>query len=71
MILFLHCSTEQWGLHHAHGTAAVYLCWVTAELYEEQTFTGVMAVAQAACEPFLHCSHEQWGLHFAQGCAAV
>ena len=67
----LQSSTEQWGLHFAQGSAAVYWCWVSAELYEEQTFIGVIALAQACCEPFSQSRTEQWGLQFAQGSAAV
>jgi len=68
---FLQSSTEQWGLHFAQGSAAMPWCWVTAELYEEQTFIGMIAVAQACCQAVLQSSTEQWGLHFAQGNAAM
>ena len=67
----LQSSTEQWEQHFAQGSAAMPWCWVTAELYEEQTFIGVIAVAQACCKPFLQSSTELCGLHFAQGSAAV
>ena len=33
---------------------------VSAHLYEEQIFTGVIAVMQACCKPFLQSSTEQW-----------
>ena len=46
-------------------------CWVTADLYEQQIFIGVFAVAQACCEPFLQSSTEQWEMHFAKISVAV
>ena len=45
--------------------------WVTAQLYEEQTFPCVIAVTQACCEPVLQSSTEQWGMLFALTSTAV
>ena len=44
----MYCKdTDQWGLHFALNLAAVHCCWFTAHLFEEQVFTGVLAVIQA------------------------
>ena len=67
----LQSSTEQWGLELAKNSVAVHWCWVTAHLYEEQIFIGVIAVIQACCKPVLQSSNEQWGLHFALNSVAV
>ncbi len=58
-------------MHFAKASAAVHGCWVTAHLYEQQTFTGVIAVTQACCEPVVQSSTGQWSLHSAQASAAV
>ncbi len=58
-------------MHFAQGSAAVHWCCVTAQLYEEQILTGVLAVAQARCQAALQSSTEQWGMHFALTSVAV
>ena len=40
--------------------AAVHWIWVTAALYKQQTFTGVIAVSQGCCQPDFHSSIDQW-----------
>ena len=67
----LHSSTKQWRLHFAKNSVAVHWCWVTAHLYKEHIFIGVIAVIQACCKPVLQSSTEQWGLHFALNSVAV
>jgi len=52
----LQSSNEQWGLHFALNSAAVHLCWVTANLYEEQNSIGVTAVTHCL---LLACFAEQ------------
>ena len=52
-------------------SAAVHLCCITVQLYEEQISIGVIAVAQAWSEPDLHSSAAQWGAYFALSSAAV
>jgi len=49
----------------------VFWCWVSAELYEEQNFIGVIAVAKACYQALLQSSTEQWKLYFSKGTAAV
>ncbi len=49
----------------------MFWCLDTAELYEEQTFIGVIAVAKACCQALLQSSTEQWKLYFSKGSAAV
>ena len=46
-------------------SAAVHLCCITVQLYEQQISIGVIAVAQACSEPDLQSSTEQWGAYFA------
>ena len=46
-------SSEQWGSYSALTIAALLWCCITANLYEEQISIGVIAVAQACCEPVL------------------
>ncbi len=58
-------------MHLAKTSAAVRWCWVTAHLYEQQIFIGVIAVTQACCEPVLQSSTGQCGMHFAKTSAAV
>ena len=59
------------GTRACKEQCAVHWCWVTAHLYEEQIFIGVIAVIQACCKPVLQSSNEQWGLHFALNSVAV
>jgi len=58
-------------MHFAKPSAAVHWCWVTAHLYEQQIFIGVIAVTQACCGAVLQSSTEQWEVHFALTNAAV
>jgi len=58
-------------MHFALPSAAVHLSWVSAGLYEEQIFIGVIAVTQACCKPVLQSSTEQGDEHFALPSAAV
>ena len=44
---------------------------LTAHLYEEQISIGVIAVAQACCEPVLQSNTEQQGSYIALTSAAV
>ena len=44
---------------------------VSAELYEEQNYIGVIAVAKACCQALLQSNTEQWKLYFSKGNAAV
>ena len=67
----LQSSTELWALHFAKNSVAVHWCWVTAHLYDQQSFIGVIAVIHASCKPVLQSSTEQWGLHFALNSDAV
>ena len=67
----LQSSTEQWGSNCALTSAAVHLCCITVQLYEEQISIGVIAVAQACSEPDLQSSTAQWGAYFALRSAAV
>lgn len=56
-------------MHFAQSSAAVHLCWFTAQLCEQQIFTGVLALVQAVsllCEAALSS-----GRHFTQTSAAV
>ncbi len=54
----LQSSSEQWGMHFAENSVAVFWCWVTAHLYEEQISIDVLAVIQACCKPVLQSSPE-------------
>ena len=38
-------------------------CWVTAHLYDQQIFIGVIAVTQGCCQAVLQSSTEQWEVH--------
>ena len=49
----------------------MHFSWVTAHLYEEQIYIGVIAVTKACCELVFQSSTEQWGMHFVQTIAAV
>ena len=49
------------GSYFALTSAAVHWSCNTAHLYEEQISIGVIAVAQACCEPVLHSNTEQQG----------
>jgi len=49
----LQSNTEQWGSYFASTSAAVLWCYITAHLNEEQFSIGVIAIAQACCEPVL------------------
>ena len=64
-------GTEQWGVHFYKTSVAVHWCWVTARLYEQQTFIGATAVTQCYCEPVLLISSDQWGKHFTKTSVAV
>ena len=55
----LQSSSEQWGLHFALNSVAVFGCWVAAQLYEQRIFIGAIAVKQGYCEPLLHSSTER------------
>jgi hypothetical protein len=46
-------------------------CCITAHLHEDQISIGVIAAAQAYCEPVLQSSTEQQGSYFALTSAAV
>ncbi len=48
----LQSSIEQWRLDSAYGSGAVHCCWVTADLYEQQTFTDVLSLPQPAVSLF-------------------
>ena len=39
----LNSSTDQWGVHSAKSSIAVRCYWVTAQLFGQQIFIGVMA----------------------------
>ncbi len=58
-------------MHFAKSSAALHWCWVTAHLYEQQMFIGVIAVTQACCEPGLQSSIGQQESYFALTSAAV
>ena len=58
-------------MHFAKASAAVHWCWVTAHLYEQQIFIGVIAVTQACCEPDLKSSTGLCGMQFAKTSAAL
>jgi len=49
----------------------VQWCWVTAQLYEQQIFTGVFAVTQACWQPVVHSSTGKWCMLFAKNSAAM
>ena len=55
----------------AKKSSPVQCCLVTADLYRQGIFKGVLAVPQACCQPVLDSSIEQWGIHFVKSCAAV
>ena len=46
-------------MHSAKASAAVHWCWVTAHLYEQQTFIGVFKVTHACCDCF---AEQHWTL---------
>jgi len=50
-------STELWGRYFALTSAAVQWSCITANLYEEQIFTGIIAVTQACCSACLAGQH--------------
>ena len=58
-------------MHFAKTSAAVHFSWVTAHLYEEQIFIGVIAVTKACCELVFQSGTGQWEMHFAETSAAV
>jgi len=47
------------------------LCWVIAQLYEQQGFIGVFAVSQAYWQSVLHSSTGQRGVHSAKNSVAA
>jgi len=49
----------------------MHRCWVTAHLYGEQMFIGVIALTQPCCGPVLHSSNEQYRMRFAQSIVAA
>ncbi len=57
-------------MHFAQVSATVHFCWLTAQLYEQQTFTGAFPVPQACCEPGLQSSTGLREMHCALGTAA-
>ena len=61
----LQSSTDQWGIHFALSKAAVYWFWVTALLYEQQIFIGLIAGTQDVHQPVLQSSSDKWGMHSA------
>jgi len=50
-------------MHFDKISAAVHWSRVSAILYEEQIFIGVIAVTQACCQLVLQSSTKQRGLH--------
>jgi hypothetical protein len=69
--LFCRAALNSKGSYFALTSAAEHWCCITAHLYEEQISTGLIAVAQACCEPVLQSSTEQWGIYFILTSAAV
>jgi len=63
-------TTEQGGRHFPKPNAAEYWCWVTAHLYEEQIFLGVIAVTKACYEHVLLSTTEQGEMQFPKPNAA-
>ena len=61
----LQSSIQQWRLIYAYGSGAVHCCWVTADLYEQQTFTGVLSLLQPVVSLFCRAalSSGDWILH--------
>ena len=59
------------GSAFCQNSVAVHWWWVTAQLYGQQIFMGVIAVTQGCCQAVLHSNTEQLEQHFAQGSAAV
>ena len=62
--LFCTAVLSRWQFHFAKSNVALPWCWANADLNEEQTSTGVFAVAQACCQPVLHSSTEQGAIAF-------
>jgi len=58
-------------MHFAKCRVSLHWSCIIADLYEQQIFTGVIAVSQGCCQPVLQSSLEQWGMHFAKNSAAV
>ena len=58
------------GMYSAKASAAEQWCWVTAHLYEQQTFIGAFTVTHACCETVSQSSTGQWGMHSAKASAA-
>ena len=71
----LQSSIQQWGSYIALTSVALLWCCITANeekiLYEEKISIGVIALAQACCEPVLQSSIQQWGSYIALTSAAV
>ncbi len=57
--------------HFANNSVALHWCWVTAHLYEQQIFVGVIAVIKACRQRVLQSSTEQWGLYYDLNSVAV
>ncbi len=67
----LQSGLEQWGVLFAKSNAAVYQFCITADLYIQQAFTGVIALSQGCCRPVSQSSIKHWGMRFAHTTAAV
>ncbi len=65
------CVYDFVWLEFALTSAAVHWSCITAHLYEGEISIGVIAVAQACCEPGLQSSTEQQRSYFALTSAAV
>ncbi len=61
----LQSSIQQWRLDSANGSGAVHCRWVTAGLYEQQSFIGVLSLPQPAVSLFSRAamSSGDWILH--------
>ena len=63
--LFYRAAFNSGEAYFALTSAALLWCCITANLYEEKSSIGVIAVAQACCEPVLQSSIQQWGSYIA------
>ncbi len=69
--LFVACNFALLFCYSALTSAGVHWSCINAHLDEQQISIGVIALAQACCEPVLQSSTEQWGSYSALTSAAV
>ena len=72
-LLVFFFAHQQWSERDAfcQEQCCSALCWVIAQLYEQQIFIGVFALSQAYWQSVLHSSTGQRGVHSAKNSVAA